>query len=176
MTQQPDLVTDVHSQAVNELVRALSPALLAYFARRVVPHEDAADCLSETLLVLWCRRVDLPVTQSERRAWAYGVARRVLLAQRREGARRIMLAARLRDELRTIPITSDAQDEPAIAALRRLKEIDRELVGMVVWDGLSVSEAGAALGLRPDAARARFSRARRNMRSTLERRSSPVLR
>ncbi|QTX05386.1 RNA polymerase sigma factor [Agromyces archimandritae] len=174
MTQQPELVSDSAALRIDDLVRSLSPALLAYFARRVVPQEDAADCLSETLLVLWRRRADLPKNEDDRRAWAYGVARRVLLAQRRGGARQAMLAARIRDELRTTPIAADVQDGPAIKALSRLKERDRELVGMVVWDGLSVSEAGAALGLRPDAARARYSRARRRLRAALNRRNESL--
>ena len=35
---------------VEAFIGSVADELLAYFARRVIPHEDAADCLSETLL------------------------------------------------------------------------------------------------------------------------------
>ncbi len=53
-------------------VRPHLPDLLAYFARRIRPQEDAADCLSETLLVLWRRRDKLPSDQGGVRAWRFG--------------------------------------------------------------------------------------------------------
>ncbi|MFC5930382.1 sigma-70 family RNA polymerase sigma factor [Cryobacterium melibiosiphilum] len=163
--------TDAPVQAaasVAEFIRSVADELLAYFARRVTPHEDAADCLSETLLVLWRRRESLPTAADERRAWTYGVAHNVLAAHRRGGMRRLALSSRLRDELRVAPIAPSSDDDRAITALASLGARDRELVSLVVWEGLSIAEAGAVIGVRPDAARARYSRARRTLRARLK--------
>lgn len=101
-------------------IRSIAHELLGYFARRVVPNEDAADCLSETLLVLW-RRIDrLPNEHDERRAWCYGIAHRVLAAHRRSSARQLSLTARLREELRHRPIAPQSTDDEAISALATL--------------------------------------------------------
>lgn len=152
---------------VEDFMRSVTDELLAYFARRVALSEDAADCLSETLLVLWRRRDALPNAHNERRAWTYGVAHRVLAVHRRTGIRQLALSGRLRDELRSRPMAPQSQDDAAIAALAALTPRDRELVTLVVWDGLTIAEAGAVVGIRPDAARARYSRARRKLRTRL---------
>ncbi|KGJ75672.1 hypothetical protein GY21_09485 [Cryobacterium roopkundense] len=55
----------------------------------------------------------------------------------------------------------------AIDALAPLSARDQELVTRLAWEGISIAEAGSALGIRPDAARARYSRARRNFRTRL---------
>ena len=59
----------------DDTIRELMPALLAYFVRRITPPEDAADCLSETLVVLWRRRRALPSDAEDARRWAFGVAK-----------------------------------------------------------------------------------------------------
>jgi RNA polymerase sigma-70 factor (ECF subfamily) len=150
-----------------EFVRTIAPEMLGYFARRVIPGEDAADCLSETLLVLWRRRDRLPIEHGERRAWSYGIAHRVLAAHRRKGIREHSLATRLRDELRHQPITPDSSDDAAIAALASLSPRDQELVALVVWDNFTIAQAAAVLGIRAEAARARYSRARRALRARI---------
>lgn len=66
--------TRVGSMGVAEMTRLerlaqdLAPQLLAYFTRRVDPTADAADLLSETLLVM-CRRSRDPPPQTTRRAF-----------------------------------------------------------------------------------------------------------
>lgn len=144
----------------------LMPALLAYFARRVLPSEDAADCLSETMIVLWRHRSRLPESDDARRAWTFGVARRVLSNQRRGRIRQLALADRVRAEVRLTLPPADRDDEVA-AALETLPERDAELVRLIIWDGFGVSEAGALLGLRAGASRTRYSRAKEKLRALL---------
>lgn len=152
---------------VEAFIRSIADEMLGYFARRVIPHEDSADCLSETLLVLWQRRDRLPVEHGDRRAWSYGIAHRVLAAQRRNGLRQLSLATRLREELRFRPLAAESTDDEAITALASLSARDRELVTLVAWEELTVAQAAAVLGIKAEAARARYSRARRTLRSRL---------
>ena len=168
-TEQETTVPAEVFMDVEAFIGSMADELLAYFARRVTPHEDAADCVSETVLVLWNRRDTLPQEHDERRAWSFGVAHNVLAAHRRSGVRRLALTGRLRDELRVWPIAPESSDDAAITALASLSARDQELITLVVWEGLTIAEAGSIIGIRPEAARARYSRARRSLRERLNR-------
>lgn len=159
-----DDVAVEHDRALfEESVRTMMPDLLAYFVRRVLPREDAADCLSETMLVLWRRKRSLPLEGSEQRAWAFGVAKRVLANHRRGSIRRHALGDRIRAEIREN--ASAESSEPDLLAALPAK--DGELVRLIVWDGFGIAEAGALLGLKPSAARMRFARAKDKLRDLL---------
>lgn len=149
-----------------DAVAPLVPLLLRYFARRVVPTDDAADCTSETLLALWRHRSRLPTTDNERRAWAYGIARKVLANHNRGRIRRATANQALRDAavIPAAPIPDEAFT--AAEALKLLSHRDQELVRLVVWEELSVADAGRALGIRPGTARTRYSRALSRLRTT----------
>jgi RNA polymerase sigma factor (sigma-70 family) len=148
-------------------IRPLMPLLLAYFTRRVDPSVDAADCLSETLVVLWRRRSELPDDDDGLRAWSYGVAKGVLANHQRSRIRHSRLSARLREDLTTSP-PAQPVDTGLTDALATLSGPDKDLVLLVAWDGFGVAEAGALLGLTPGAARSRYSRARKALRAQLD--------
>lgn len=143
---------------------ALTPDLWRYFIRRVAP-ADAEDCLADTLAVLWRRRDRLPADAGDRRAWAYGVARKVAANHRRK------LAGRREVGLEVDPPSADLaptdRQEQALAALAGLAELDRELIRLVVWDGFGVGQAGRILGLRETTARSRYARAKSRLRIAL---------
>jgi RNA polymerase sigma-70 factor (ECF subfamily) len=65
-------------------------------------------------------------------------------------------------------------DEELTDAMQALKPADRELLILIVWDGLPVSAAGAILGLKPEAARARYSRTRKKLRHSLQSHNQPA--
>lgn len=159
-----DLAAD---NPIEPALTALMPALLAYFVRRVQPTEDAADCLSETMATLWMRRQSMPAEAEDARKWSYGVARNVLANYRRGAVRRFALVDRLRSEL-TLHEETVMPDSGLAQALQQLDDKDKELILLVAWDGLGVAEAGSLFKLSPDASRARYSRARRRLRTLLE--------
>ncbi|GAA3270559.1 RNA polymerase sigma factor [Paenarthrobacter aurescens] len=150
-----------------DCVRTLTPALMAYFVRRVDPAEDAADCVSELLMVLWRQRDRLPAEPAEIRAWSFGVAKGVLANYRRGKIRRGALSEKLRQGLVHEPQAPDHQDDAISGALSRLRPMDRELVMLIIWDGFGVAEAGKILGLSPTASRTRYSRARKELKRVL---------
>jgi RNA polymerase sigma-70 factor (ECF subfamily) len=153
---------------IEEFIRTLAPELLAYFSRRTWPTEDAADCLSETLLVLWRRQADIPAIESERRAWSFGIARKVLANYRRAGQRRIALADRLRESLAVTRQSHNENTDDRVAdAFARLGVNDRELLSLILWDGFGVAEAGQVLGLKAETARTRYARAKTRLRTML---------
>lgn len=154
-------------EKVARLVDRERDALLAYFERRVTVRADAADLVGEALLVIWRRSADLPHDDADARMWLYGVARRVLATHRRGRGRQRALADRLRGEL---AVSGDDRDELSSRvrdAVRDLAERDRELVGLIHWEGFALTEAASILGIRAGAARMRYARARARLARAL---------
>ncbi|MFT4137243.1 RNA polymerase sigma factor [Microbacterium sp.] len=151
-------------RAFETAIAPLVPVLVRYFRRRVSLADDAADCTSETLLALWRHRSRMPQLEDERRAWAYGIARKVLANHRRGRARRAIADDALRAAA-AVPVPP-VPDEAFIAAeaLKLLPPRDQELLRLIVWEQLSISGAGRVLGIRPGTARARHHRALARLR------------
>ena len=101
--------------------------------------------------------------------WLFGVARKTLLAHRRSGSRRIALADKLRLELAAAPPVID--ENPLYEHVRTLvgdlDEIDREIIGLVYWEGFSLAEVAGILSMRPATVRSRHARARAALRDAL---------
>lgn len=156
------------TQAVETAIERELPALLAYFSRRVSVPEDAADLLGETLLVVWRRRSSIPATDAEARMWLFGVARKVLSQHYRASRRRSSLGERLRLEISHWRVDQQPADGAEVReAIAKLPRDDRELVRLVHWDGLPLTEAATVLGIAAGTARMRYQRAREKLRSLL---------
>ena len=147
----------------DRLIRTISPALLAYLARRVDPPHDAADVLAEALLTAYRKMDAVPSDPNEAKFWLFAVARRQLANYHRGKLRHRNLAARLAESIRVAPA------EPAAATasdlLDSLPAKDRELVTLIIWDGFGVAEAGKILGISASTARSRYSRAKDKIRT-----------
>ncbi|PPH70983.1 sigma-70 family RNA polymerase sigma factor [Rathayibacter sp. AY1D4] len=153
---------------ITALVEREAADLLRYFARRTASPEDAADLLSDTLLILWRKERSIPEDETRARMWAFGVARRVLSGQRRTATRRSALVERLAEELRiTPPAPADDAAEDVRAAIAQLKPVDQEIITLVYWDGFSLAEAAEILSLRAATVRSRHARARATLREAL---------
>jgi RNA polymerase sigma-70 factor, ECF subfamily len=138
------------------LFRETRAALLGYLTRRA-PAEDAADLLADVYLVAWRRRADLPRGE-ERRLWLFGVARRLVADHHRSAAVRADV------EGAVVPVEPRGDDDPrgvaVRAALETLGDLDRELVTLTTWEGLSPAEAARVVGITAGTARVRLHRAR----------------
>lgn len=154
-------------RAFASMIEPLFEPLLRYFARRTSPREDSYDCLSDTLLVMWRRRGSAPTHPEEFRAWAYGVARLTLSNHMRSQRRRARLLEKSRNDAELEVTVGADLSEVAATAMAALSAKDRELVRLIVWDGLGVAEAGQVLGFKAATARTRYSRARERLRHTL---------
>lgn len=142
------------------LYRANAANILGYLRRRGAG-DDAQDLLSETFLVAWRRREALPAPDLQR-AWLFSTARRLRLAHQRQhqpAPGLIDAAAAPSRGTHTDTTAADAVH----AALAKLNETDRELLTLTIWEGLTPSEAAAAIGLTAPAARVRLHRARRRL-------------
>ncbi|MBG6054757.1 RNA polymerase sigma-70 factor (ECF subfamily) [Salinibacterium sp. CAN_S4] len=161
--------TDTSGARLEALVTLESSRLLQYFARRVDNTQDAADLVSETLLVAWRRHQSIPSDSVEARMWLYGVGRRVLSTHWRSRRRRNSLTDRLRESLAEISVWANEQPdiESVRDAIETLAPKDRELIRLVYWDGFTLAEAAILLRIQPATARSRIARARVALRRQL---------
>lgn len=161
--------------AITELVEREAPRVLDYFVRRVASHEDAADLLGDTLVVVWRKERSAPRESTEARMWMFGIARRVLSQHHRGAKRRHNLSARLALELRHVEIhqTNDVHEEVR-DALRTLSESDQEIIRLVYWDGFTLAEAAHLLGMNAATVRSRHARARTALHAHLVADASPT--
>jgi RNA polymerase sigma-70 factor, ECF subfamily len=161
-------MTQPHEDGLFEALRSAAPDLLAYFERRVLPREDAADLLSEVTVQAW-RRIDtVPPELERRRMWLFGIARNVLFNQARASRRRSALTERIRQHLADEPTHDHAEYAAVRDVVRRLPDAQRELVMLIHWDGFSVREAAELLDLNPSTARSRYAAARESLQQSLE--------
>jgi RNA polymerase sigma-70 factor (ECF subfamily) len=158
-------------QRFREIYEANYAPLGAYALRRCATAEDAADVVAETFAIAW-RRIRQVPAERDATLWLFGTARKVLANQRRGERRRARLSLRLKAE----PAVEDAgaqeragELELAKGALQRISPAQRDLLGLVAWEGLSTAELAAVLGCSENAAKIRLHRARRALAVEMER-------
>jgi RNA polymerase sigma factor (sigma-70 family) len=153
--------------AFSQMYTQTAPAVRRYLTRRLPgAGDDVDDLLVETYLVAWRRRRVIP--EGAELPWLYGVARRCLANHLRGERRRVRLFERLRAQPLVELPAPELADEALGAALSALTPTEREILLLVGWEGLTVTEAASSLGIRADAARARLHRARARITSLLE--------
>ncbi|WP_407665128.1 RNA polymerase sigma factor [Microcella humidisoli] len=153
---------------VDQLVRRESADLLAYFARRVEQPADAADLLSDTLVVIWRRSGDVPRDPHDARLWSFGIARKVLSGHWRSRRRRADAVVKLGEELTTVLSESDQDSLLDVrSAVARLSELDREIVRLVYWEGFTLEETSRLLAMSSATVRSRHHRAKAKLAAEL---------
>lgn len=156
--------------ALEVFYRTHVAAILRFFVRRVDSPHDAADLTAEVFLRVIDGADGYRGGAGGPRGWVYGIARNVLADARRNAARRHRHEARIAgrrlldgDDVVRVEEQIDAAHRIAALAesLSALPEGTRAVLELVSYDGLTVAEAAAALGIRPATARVRLHRARR---------------
>ena len=146
--------------------------LLHYFERRVDPREDAADLLSDTMLIAWRKVGALPSEPESARMWLFVTARNTLSNYRRGKRRQLELATALRHKLAETQLaeTGDSTDaaRDVVDVVNRLPRELGEFIRLVHWDHFSVDEASRLMGLSRATGRRRYNRAMDEVRQMLE--------
>ncbi|MBO2450968.1 sigma-70 family RNA polymerase sigma factor [Actinomadura barringtoniae] len=145
-------------------------AISRFVARRVADPHTAADLTAEVFVaVIEFAHTYRPDLGSEI-GWLYGVARNVLAAERRRAARELRVTGRVAgrrlvdaDDIARLEERIDAESAArhTYEALAGLPEGVRAVLELIAVDGLTVTEAAGALGIRPVTARVRLHRARK---------------
>jgi RNA polymerase sigma factor (sigma-70 family) len=148
-----------------------------YALRRARCPEDAADVVADTFAIAWRKSDEIPA-DDEAVLWLYGVARRVLSNQgrRRESHAAVveMLARDYEEAVWTDPLPYQGVGRPLLDAWGALSADDRDLLGLLVWETLTVDQVAAVVGCSRPVAKLRVHRARRRLARELERRGYPL--
>lgn len=140
-------------------------AIYAYVIRRA-GRADTADLVADVFATAWRRNTDLP-EPPEDKLWLFGVARRVVSQHNRSKSRRERLILKLgRTIVRVVHASPDTSDleERVLRLIDGLRPDDRELVTLIVWDGLTHAEVATVLGCSTNAVAIRWHRALKRLR------------
>jgi RNA polymerase sigma-70 factor (ECF subfamily) len=133
-------------------------AVRAYVRRRA-PEAVVDDVVSDTFVVCLRKIGRVP---PEPLPWLYAVARKTLANERRKRARVAPSQTSLGSEPEPVG------DGVLAAAFNRLSENDREVLRLIAWEGLSLTDAATVLGCSGVACRVRYHRAKSRLASRLE--------
>ena len=145
--------------------------VLAFCTRRI-GRTEADDATADVFAVAW-RRID-EIEWITVRPWLYGIARGVLANRRRTGRRqkrlfgRVLGLAPVSGELPDVQVVRRAQDEEVVAAVRRLKPTDQEVLLLAAWEELTAPEIAHAIGLSVSATEQRLHRAKHRLAKALQ--------
>jgi RNA polymerase sigma factor (sigma-70 family) len=147
-----------------------------FIARRVADPHTVADLTAEVFLAVIGSAHTYRPGRGTQRAWLYGIARNVIAGERRRAAAELRAASRVagrrllaEDDIARLEERIDAESgaRDLYRALARLPAAERAVLELVAVDGLPVTEAAAALRIRPGTARVRLHRARQTARRAL---------
>lgn len=145
-------------------------AVVAYCLRRL-DREAALDCAAETFLVAWRRIDDVPAGDGTL-PWLFQVARNVIgnHYRHRDILRRTTVPIDRVDpkdvadrEGPEVVVVRRESDREVLDAMARLRPIDREVLLLSAWEGLSHAEIGDLVGCSPHAVDQRLHRAVRRL-------------
>jgi RNA polymerase sigma-70 factor (ECF subfamily) len=170
------------AQAFGRFYHRHQARVLAYAINRCTNPSDVSDLVAETFIGALRSAARFDDRDGDAVPWLLTIARRALARQRRSFLRRQRLGRRLAtvpafspDESEAVARALDASrvaSELAVA-LRALPPKDQELVELVHRDGLTPAQAGRVVGMNPNTARVRLSRARARLRDQLADRYGP---
>lgn len=153
------------------------PHIVNYGQRRLADVDASAELAQEVFVIAWRRRREVP---DRSLPWLYGVARRLLANHWR--ARRAapdvlpITDADLLQETGSSGTDATMGVADLQAALATLTDLDQEILRLVGWEELTVSEAAQVLGCTRATAAVRLHRARRRLTEAMSNRAVPPAR
>ena len=162
-----------HLEDFERLYRAEFGPVVSYFARHYADAQLVADLTADTFVAAIRSFRDYDPRRTRPRAWAIGIARRVLERYRRSDPReenparrrslQLMLdRAETKELMWWIDVERSSRD--LIDRLERMSRLDREAVELVDLCELTPAEAAAELGVSATALRVRLARTRARLR------------
>jgi RNA polymerase sigma factor (sigma-70 family) len=162
--------TAAYRRQLADLFNEYSSALTRFAVRRV-GEAAAPDIVSETFLVAWRRRGEIPADRAG--SWLFTVADYVIRHEIRGTRRRNALTERTASEAEAAAAVND--DEAAQIAdrllvrqtLEQMSPQDQEALRLAEWDQLTTAEAAAVVQCSAAAFKVRLYRARRRFAARL---------
>ena len=152
-----------NSEAFTELFRRYSNAVYGFFRRRLENPARAEELAQETFVAV-LRGIERYEPRATFRTYLYGIAMKILMAERRKSARREQSAAA------TLDPSSDSCVEEAIWVQRAIEQLDadhRDILLLREYEQLTYDEIAALLRLPVNTVRSRLFRARTALKAFL---------
>jgi RNA polymerase sigma factor (sigma-70 family) len=165
------------ADAFTTFFRRYERDITTYAIRRCPTPEDVADSVADTFLTALSASGRYRAETATALPWLYGIARRVIMRQRRTGRRHRRPPVGSGTVPRYVGLEEDlinqAIDAARLApqlelAMRQLSSREREVLELVAYHGLTPFEVAVSLGVSPNTARLRLLRARNRMRRLLQ--------
>ncbi|MFF8731742.1 RNA polymerase sigma factor [Streptomyces sp. NPDC015171] len=155
-------------QRFTELYRAHHAAVDAYVRRRLDSSHAVDDVVAEVFTTAWRRLEEVP--RGAVLPWLYATARRLMANARRADQRRVNLADAAAGHGRHYaedPADGVTGSMAVAAAFDALREEDREVLRLALWEELPARRAAKVLGCTTAAFHVRLHRARTRLRRHL---------
>ena len=152
-----------NSDAFSELFRRFSSPVYGFFRRRLENPSRAEELAQETFVAV-LRGIERYEPRATFRAYLYGIAMRILMAERRKSARRGTSASATPD------LSADSCVDAAIWVQRAIDQLDpdhRDILLMREYEQLTYDEIAALLRLPVNTVRSRLFRARSALKAFL---------
>ena len=166
----PRLVDD-RAERFSELFREFSPSVRG-FVRTMVEASEVGPVLQATFETAWVKLEAIPLLSQ--RAWLFGVARNHVRNHVRAERRRALLLDAIRASRSGEETDAGAgfvdpiELAPLLAALRQLREEERELVQLVAWHGMEPAEIALVLDISANNTRVRIHRVRKHLAALMQ--------
>ena len=146
-------------------------ALLAYATRLTGDRAAAEDVVQETLIRAWRHPEVLVNNRGSVRGWLLTVERNLITDRFRAKAARPAEVAEVSEALATVPVERDHADTVVdslvmMEALDQLSPDHRDVLRAIYYQGRSVAEAAALLGVPPGTVKSRAHYALRALRES----------
>lgn len=138
------------------------------YCYRRLPRDEVADAVEEVFLVAWRRLDDVPQGAAAG-PWLFGVARNVIRNADRSRRRRSRVEAKLQtagvrvEESAESVAVREAEDVALLAAVGRLRPIERELLRLRTWEELPLADIGDVVGMSTRSVESRLARVRKKL-------------
>ncbi len=137
---------------------------------------SAEDLTSNTFLIAWRKKADLTLVRGSALPWLYTVAGNLARTERRSASRRLRLLRRIpeppdvHDHADRVAAQVDGEERlrQVIDAVRALPPAQRQVVELCLLGDLSIADAAALLEVAEVTVRAHLSRARTQLRTSME--------
>ena len=152
-----------NSEAFTELFRRYSNPVYGFFRRRLENPARAEELAQETFVAV-LRGIERYEPRATFRTYLYGIAMKILMAERRKSARRESPAAA------SIDPSTDSCVEAAIWVQRAIEQLDadhRDILLLREFEQLTYDEIAALLRLPVNTVRSRLFRARTALKAFL---------
>lgn len=152
-------------QAFQDVYRHHLGPIRAYLARRV-PYGDVEDLAADVFAVAWQKKSS--VTPGEELPWLYRIASYVVANYRRKEKHRTDFLWLFHEPDSAPAADSFLDHDPELAAAwSTLSAEQRELLALVVVEGVAMKDAATILDITPNAASIRVHRAKKQLADAL---------